>query len=495
MSIPRTAPVCVLLALASCARLPRPFTRRPLPELEMGPGVGLTLYSGGFGIVKERRRLDIRPGRQVLRYDGVAEYIYPESVHFLSLTDPAGVQILEQNYEYDLADAEAILRKYLDRRVDLVLRGSGAAHAQAVGGYLKSYDDRALVLAAPAAGGKVHIIGRDNIRKITCAELPGGLITRPTLVWQVAGRRPGEHLCKVSYMTDGIGWHCNYTAVLNRSHTRLDLSGWVTIRNESGAEYKNARIKLLAGDVHRVSVRAISNECLYGEDLEDIFGEAEDDGFEEKSFAEYHLYTLGRPSTINQNQVKQIELIEPVTNVPVSKYLLCDLTDEDDEHDRPKVMLEFDNTEDHGLGIALPAGAVRVYQRDEADGSLEFIGEDWIEHTPRDETVTACIGRAFDVVCERRSIEHVSGYNQATCTWEVVLRNHKDEAVEVRVRDSFPHNWTVLEQTIDGKPARYKPVDHKTAEWRVRVPARGQATLTYKVRMKWAVDRSDDFDL
>jgi len=492
--------VVACLALGTEALAAEPASRGT--ELQMGPGVGITIYNANFGVVKERRLLDLKKGVDTLKFTGVASAIDATSVHFTSLTDPKGVQILEQNYEFDLVSADKILKKYLDKKIRLTLKAAGSEKSQVATGYLKShggaaaqptpvghYDrwgryvqtyprpaDGKLILASKADGGEIQIIDRSAVRDITCAELPEGLITKPTLVWRVASEKAGKHLCKIAYMTSSISWKCDYTAVLKKGDKEIDLAGWVTINNNSGARYRDARIKLIAGDVHRVTTPT------YGR-AKRPSSAAESDraaGFQEKSFAEYHMYTLGRPSTINEKQVKQIELIEPALGVPVTKFYLYHVGAK-----RPRVMVEFENSKKNKLGIALPRGKVRVYQRDEADGSLEFIGEDQIDHTPRDEKVKLYIGDAFDIIGESKQTAYQSGKRWSRYTQSVELRNHKDDAVEIRVQANVSRASRFEKQTVDGKPVEGKRLDAARMEWRVNVPAKGKAVLVYTVFRSW----------
>jgi len=445
-------------------------------ELDMGPGVGITIYNANFGVVKERRLLDLKGGVQTLKFTGVASAIDATSVHFTSLTDPKGVQILEQNYEFDLVSADKILKKYLDNKINLTLQAAGSEAAKKVNGYLKSYGGGKLILATKADGGEIQIIDRSAVRDVTCAELPDGLITKPTLVWKVSSDKAGKHLCKIAYMANQVSWNCDYTAVLKNKDTQIDLAGWVTVKNHSGARYKDARIKLIAGDVHRVTPPRPRYDAMERRRAT----KARSAGFQEKSFAEYHMYTLGRPSTINENQVKQIELIEPAIGVPVTKFFLYHVGAK-----RPRVMVEFENTKQNKLGIALPRGKVRVYQRDEADGALEFIGEDQIDHTPRDEKIKLYIGDAFDIIGETKQTAYQSGQRWNRYTQSVELRNHKDEDVEIRVQAHVSRGSRIEKQQVNGKPVQGKRLDSARMEWRVKVPSKGKTKLVYTVFRSW----------
>jgi len=467
------AVACLLLWSPTFAAEPPARTS----ELEMGEGVGITIYNANFGVVKERRLLDIAKGVGVIQFTGVASAIDATSVHFKSLNDPKGVQILEQNYEFDLVNADKILKRYLDKKIELTLRAAGPEKAKTVSGYLKSFAGGKLILAQRESGGEITILDRAAVRDITCGELPEGLITKPTLVWRVFSEKAGKQLCKIAYMTNSVSWKCDYTAVIKKKDTEIDLAGWVTINNGSGARYKDAQIKLIAGDVHRITPQY---RAPYERERSARVEKKLDAGFQEKSFAEYHMYTLGRPSTINENQVKQIELIEPAIGVPVTKYFLYMVGAK-----RPRVMIEFENAKKNKLGIALPRGKVRVYQRDEADGSLEFIGEDLIDHTPRNEKVKLYIGDAFDIIGESKQTAYQSGKRWNRYTQQVELRNHKDDAVEIRVQAYLSRGSRIERQEVDGKPVVGKRLDTSKIEWRVNVPKEGKVKLVYSVFRSW----------
>ena len=444
-------------------------------EAQMGEGVALTVYNANFATVKERRLMEFKRGVNEVKFVGVAKTIDATSVHFTSLTAPKAVSVLEQNYEFDLVSADKILEKYLDKPIGLTVRGSGSAGLQEVRGTLKSFVGGQLVLTDD--GGNVRIVSRGAVQGLQLGALPEGLLTRPTLVWKVGSRQAAKHLVKVAYIAANISWKCDYTAVVNKKHTAMDFGGWVTINNQSGATYKEARIKLIAGDVRRVTPAPRPVE--YRRAARDRGG-AGFGGFQEKTFAEYHMYTLGRPSTVNMNQVKQIELIEPAMNVPVLKYYWYP------GGKKINVKLEVQNKKAAGLGIALPKGKVRVHQKDEADGSLEFIGEDEIDHTQKDEKFTLYIGDAFDIVGETKTVKSQSGSRWRRQTIPVELRNHKDEDIVVRVPGSLGRNWRLESQKLDGADTEFKDKkDAWTVVWYVPVKKDGKSVLEYTVFNSW----------
>jgi hypothetical protein len=444
----------------------------------------------GYAVVKDWRKMKLDKGRNIIRFQDVAKMIDASTVHFKSLTDPEGTFVVEQNYEYDLVSREKLLEKYIDKEItlppppdkDLAARTGKLLSSQ--GGIVVEMDGKILI-NPPQTGG------------IVLPSLPGGLITRPTLVWLLDAKKAGEHLAKVTYQTNGILWLADYTAVTKKNDTLLDLSGWVTIDNQSGATYDNAQIKLVAGDVHRAAQPGEAVETRM-RSLAAKGGRAEG-GFEEKGFFEYHLYTLGRPTTVKDNSQKQIELFSPVENVPAKKiYLyfgavnlpwwgsdaLQDRNLGTQMNKKVDIYMTFQNTEKSGLGIPLPAGRVRVYKEDEADGSLEFVGEDRIDHTPKDEKVLLKMGSAFDVVGERKQTNFAVDVRAHWIdeSFEIKVRNHKEEDIEVIVKENLFrwHNWEVKE-----KSHNFEKIDSRTIHFPIKVAKDGEVTLTYTVHYSW----------
>jgi len=395
-----------------------------------GKEVSVTIYQNNFGLVRDVREMELKAGVQEIRFTDVASQIDPTSVHFKSLTAPDQVAILEQNYEYDLVSAEKILQKYIDQVVQLYTK-----EGKIFEGKLLSAGGN---VALEKKDGGIQSIAMANVQNVDFPKLPAGLITRPTLVWYLSNEKEGRHSMETSYVTEGIGWHAEYVALVNHTDTQLDLSAWVSVNNQSGADYEHAKLKLIAGDVHRItppSPRYMDYE------VQAMAKAAPARQFEEKAFFEYHLYTLQRAATIKNNQIKQLALF-PTATTPVKKIFEYDGSKNEK---KVNVKLEFENTEKNGLGIPVPAGKVRVYKSDE-DQSQVFIGEDQIDHTPKDEKIRLYVGDAFDVVGERKQM----GYKQLSDrareeTWEIKLRNHKKEDIEVLVTEHLWGDWEIRE--------------------------------------------------
>lgn len=430
-----------------------------------GPGgLALTVYNNDLALVKDARSIDLKSGTTTVRFDDVAARIDPTSVLFRALDHPGEVSLLEQNYQYDLADADRLLSRYLGRPVTVVMKDNATQ-----AGTLLSFDGAGLVLQ----DGGVKIVNRAEVKSVTLGDLPGGLVVKPTLVWDLASRRSGAETVEVSYLTSGISWHAEYVALANAEDTGLDLTGWVSIDNQSGATYEDAKLKLIAGDVNRVQPEVPPMPMMRKMALGDVAGEAQ---FQEESFFEYHLYSLDRPATVRDRETKQLALFPTAAAKAVKKMTY-------DGARRPKdvvVSLEMVNSRENGLGMPLPKGTVRVYKKGK-DGAQDFVGEDRIDHTATDEKVRLTLGNAFDVVGERIQTDYQRlddrNFKQS---FKIEVRNHKKESVPVSIIEHMAGDWTVSE-----KSSEYKKVDAHTVEFPVNVPADGSVTVTYTVRYRY----------
>jgi hypothetical protein len=461
---------------------------RPLP----GMGTPQANQLPGFALVRLDRDLDLARGRGTIKFTDVAALIDPTTVQFLSLTDPSGTKVLEQNFQFDLVSQDKLLSRYVDRQVSVEQQqGDGV---KVIDGTLLSSND-GLVLRG--ADGQIHALREwSNMR---FGELPGGLITRPTLEWDILSAKGGAQRARVAYQTGGITWWADYNLIFSEGADAnsgfVDVGAWVSLLNQSGARYQDAKLKLIAGDVNRV---APEQKAMMGRVYEMAAMADAPAGFEEKAFFEYHLYTLGRPATIPNNSTKQIELFDKAARVPAKKQLVYYGADFGGYYGGPMldreigpasntkvdVWLKFRNDKASGMGMPLPAGRIRVSQQDKADSSLEFIGEDKIDHTPKDEDVRVKLGTAFDVVGERRQTDFALNSKSRVMeeAFEIKVRNHKEQAVEVIVRENLYRwsQWTLLSQSV---PSEKK--DARTVEFPVKIAAGGEAVVTYRVRYTW----------
>jgi len=431
--------------------------------------ISITIYNNNLGLVKQVRSLEFDKGISFVRFDDVASRIDATSVH---ISPSAGdVAILEQNYQYDLISTQKMMQRYLGQEISLLIEG-GELHR----GKLLSFDGKFIMLQS--SSGEVTITNAEQVVDYRFGSIPEGLILKPTLVWLAESDKKQTTECEVSYLTDGLNWHAEYVAVVDKDDKNLDLSGWVSIDNSSGATYKDATLKLVAGDVHRVTDR--ERGVIY----EDMTFAARAKGapqFEEESFFEYHLYSLSRPSTVADNETKQISLF-PETKTSATKVYTFESRyggyRQPSDKTKIRVNLEFVNSEARGLGMPLPKGKLRVYKAD-SKGDLQFIGEDLIDHTPRDEKVRVFLGEAFDITGERKKTDVVDlgGWHKRE-TYEIKLNNHKEEDIVVTVIESTPgwYEWHITRSNFE-----YKKVDAYKVEFQIPVKSDGEGILTYTI--------------
>jgi hypothetical protein len=447
----------------------------------------------GFGVVKETRKVKLTEGMNELRFTDVAQFIDPTTVSFTDLTKPDATAVLEQNFQFDLVSPEKLYDKYLDREISVVLtRGD---QAETVTGKLLSATGGQLVLQT--ADGVRVLAGQGQ--QVKLGELPGGLITRPTLVWKLNSNDAGERPIQTTYQTNGITWRSDYNLVVNANETRADLGAWVTLMNLCGAGFKDARLKLIAGDVQRIQPRQPMAPMTMARGK--MAMEMDAVGFQEKAFFEYHLYTLPRKTDILANTTQQITLFPTARDVKVEKLMVYyglpesaswyftgspaqDRNLGNQSNPKVDVYLRFKNDKESGVGMPLPKGKVRVYKKDDADGTLEFIGEDLIDHTARNEKVLVKLGQAFDVVGERTQTNFTIDTNrrQMSDSYRIQIRNHKAEPVKVIIRENL-FRWTQWEITEHSD--KFEKIDARTIHFEVTVPADGEKTVTYTAKYSW----------
>ena len=435
--------------------------------------VMVTIYNGNLGLVKDVRETRLPTGLHETEFAEVAAQIDPTTVHLKSLTDPAGLRILEQNYEYDLLSSQKLMEKYVGRTVRLY---------NTDGTYLEA---KLLSTAGPVfeINGQIHL-GHNG--RLVLPSLPENLVSKPTLVWLLRNAVPGPQRVEASYLTGGITWKADYVMVLDPTDSKADLTGWVTIDNKSGATYAKAALKLVAGDVNRAPESRRNQRALEmaakAASVQDATRE-----FTSEGFFEYHLYSLDGRTTLKDNQTKQLTLMS-AGEVPVVKELIYYGAQDyyrtsygmPMSNQKVGVYLDIKNAKEHRLGVPLPKGKVRVYKAD-ASGSQQFVGEDWIDHTPTDERVKIKMGDAFDVVGERTQKDFrkiATGVYEVE--WEIALRNHKKAAQTVTVIEPVPGDWQVLASSH----AWEKPQAH-TLKFQVPVAKESAAKLTYRVRLRF----------
>src|SRR5437762_9261075 len=435
--------------------------------------VMVTIYNGNLGLVKDLREVRFPAGQTEVQFMDVAALIDPTTVHLKSITDAPGLKILEQNYEYDLLTSQKLMEKYVGHKVRLY-QSDGAYHEAT----LLSTDGPVFEI-----NGQIHM---GHYGRLVLPSLPENLVSKPTLVWLLRNQTARPQRVEASYLTGGITWKADYVMVLDATDRLADLTGWVTIDNKSGATYGNAALKLVAGDVNRAAEPRSQARMMELAAKAANSADASRD-FKSEGFFEYHLYTLDGRTTIKDNQTKQLSLLA-AAEVPITKELIYYGAQDyyrnsygvPVSNQKIGVYLEVKNSKENRLGMPLPKGKIRVYKADRS-GSQQFIGEDWIDHTPKDESVKIKMGNAFDLVGERtqRDFRKVAA-GLYEVEWEISLRNHKDAPQTVTVIEPVPGDWQVLASSH-----QYEKIEAHTLKYQISVPRESSAKLVYRVRIRF----------
>jgi len=469
--------------------------------------VDLTIYNQNISLIKELRRINLQKGLGRVVLPEIPTTIDGTSLHFQSLTDPLSVKVLEQNFQYDLIHQAKLLEKYLGREIEFVrIDPEGKKEYTVVGkllatGYTVQPEYGTSMRHYAGGGGMVaEINGKIEINpagRVVLPSIPEGLILRPQLEWLVSSTRGGEHQAEISYLAGQLSWLCNYVAVLDRDDASLGLTGWVTVTNNSGTSFKDAGLKLVAGDVNIVREQFKRSGAMQGA-LQ--MADASEPQFKQTDLFEYKLYSLQRKTDLKDNETKQVELVSG-RNVSSRKVFIYDgLADQwrywyrnssyrshssFGQQSNPKVgvFVTFKNEEKSGLGIPLPKGKIRVYKKDE-DGKEQFVGEDEIDHTAKDEEIRLYLGNAFDLVGDRaqKDFKSYGGGNVIEETIEIKVRNHKKEDAEVLV---YEHPWRWSEWEIIKSNTTWEKVDQTTLKFPVRIPRDQERVVTYTIRYSW----------
>jgi hypothetical protein len=442
--------------------------------------LAVTVYNSNLALVRDVRQVRLPSGESELHLEDIAATVNPSSVHFRSLTEPSRLDVLEQNYQFDLLDPQRLLRKYVGRDVKLLRnrQENGSSVQEEVTAHLLAYND------APVWRIGNEIVTGLQAEQYRFPEIPDNLHSRPTLVWQLANEGQARHRIETSYLANNMNWHADYVLTVGRDDARADLDGWVTVLNTSGTSYRNAQLQLVAGDLNRVRQEVDAMSVL----AQRASAAAKDEAFRQESFSEYHLYTLGRRTTLAENETKQISMLTG-TGVPVQKLFVVNgqqfyyrnrQQPGAPIRDAVRVFYSLRNDQASGLGMPMPAGTVRVYQAD-SKGGVQFAGEDRIGHTPKDEDISLQIGTAFDVVCDRKQTDYTRiADNVFEVGYEITLRNHKTNAITVQVNEPIAGDWQMLNSTFAAKKT-----DAFAAQFNVPVAADGQAVLRYRVRVRY----------
>ncbi|HEV2350269.1 MAG TPA: DUF4139 domain-containing protein [Terriglobia bacterium] len=441
--------------------------------------LAVTVYNSNVALVRDVRSVDLPTGQLDLRFVDIAASVNPVTVHIVSLSAPKDLTVLEQDYEYDLLNPAKLLDKYVGKELTLVRLVSENNSTREV-------PVKATLLANNQ--GPVWQVGNEIVTgmgadRYVFPNLPANLYSKPTLVWLLDNRHPGEQKVEASYLTNDMNWNSDYVLTVGADTKAADLNGWVTVVNHSGTAYRNAQLQLVAGELNRVYSRPVAEERVMMTKAVPAAAP-----FAQEPISEYHLYTLNRRTTLQNNETKQISLLAS-TGVRIDKTFEID----GQEYyyrsiyrpgapikDPVQVHIKFKNAEANSLGMPLPAGTVRVYQGD-SKGRVQFIGEDSINHTPKDETIDLHIGNAFDVVEERKQTDYQQfGPHASEMAYEISIRNHKPDPITVEVNEPIGGDWTMVDSNF-----KYEKTAAFAVRFTVPVGADGESVLKYRVRVRW----------
>jgi hypothetical protein len=459
----------------------RPASPDQSTSLNDQTDLAITVYNSNIALVRDVRQLTLPAGDFRLKFMDIAATVNPATVHFRSLTDPEKLGVIEQNYEYDLLEPAKLLHKYVGKEITL-------ERSYFENNTTKREQFKATLLADN--NGTVWKVGNDIITNLAVEsyhfpEVPANLYDRPTLLMTVANSGARKQQVEASYLASNLSWNSDYVLTVGRDDKAADLDGWVTLANNSGTAFHNARLQLVAGDVNRLpqgAVAATAGKAMV------MSRAAAADQFQQENFSEYHLYSLGRRTSVEDKETKQISLLQG-SGLPVEKVFVVNgqnfyyhnqYNPGSPQKDPVMVFYKFKNEEKAGLGMPLPAGNLRVYQKDSKGGVL-FVGEDHIDHTPKDETVTVHIGNAFDVIAERKQTDYKRiDAHVWEMEFEITLRNHKETPITVEVNEPIGGDWEMLSSTY-----KFTKTAAWAAQFKVPVDKNGTSVLKYRIRAHW----------
>ncbi|WP_456376895.1 DUF4139 domain-containing protein [Thiolapillus sp.] len=468
--------------LLACSIIPASLDAAELVSgLEDQTGLAVTIYNNDLALIKDRRKIDLSAGNLDLAIRGVSAKMRPETALLRNLKQPQALTVLEQNFNFDLLTPAKILEKYVGQTVEIIRMNPATG---------KETQQPAAILSTNN-GVVAKIAGRIETNpkgRYIFPSIPENLRDKPTLVTQINNTAAGTQELELSYLSRGLGWKADYVVELNGTDSALDLAGWVTLTNNSGTSYPRARLQLVAGDVHQVQeilhpIRATAMEMTMAKAPAPMRQEA---------LFEYHLYTLERPTTIADRQTKQVSLLN-ASKVPVTKELVFQGQDyyyrsAYKSLGRPlkaAIFIKFENQASQGLGMPLPKGIIRVYKRD-SGGNAQFVGEDRIDHTPKNETIRLKLGEAFDITARKTQLDYAKvnfghPYSYAAeSTYRIELKNAKSMPIKVKVQEPIPGDWKILRES-----AQHNKVAAGLAEWQIEIPAEGTTVLEYRVLVRY----------
>lgn len=474
------SPCLAVMSILLVSMTPNAYATEIRTMLEDQKSVAVTIYNENLALVKDTRSIKLNKGDNELAFRGVSAQMRPETAILRNLDKPGGMQIIEQNFDFDLLTPQKLLEKYTGKEIQIVRMNPATGLETTETAKVLSTNSGTVVQIGPR-------IETNPVGRFIFNDVPSNLRDEPTLSILLNNRSSATQDVELSYLTGGLSWKADYVAELDSDDSKLDLMGWVTLNNHSGAAYNNARMQLVAGDVNQVQPQVQYRKNIR---VAEMAADAAPQMSEESLF-EYHLYTLGRPTTIADKQTKQVSLLT-AAEIPVVKELVLQGSNyyygsshgNIGQKIKLGVFVQFHNEQKDGLGVPLPKGIVRVYKRD-SGGNAQFVGEDSVDHTPNKETVRLKLGEAFDVTANKTQTdfkikERVMKRNVFESTFEIEIKNAKTKAANVIVREPIPGDWDMLSESDP-----HTKVAAGTAEWRLKIPAEDSKTLTYTVRVKY----------
>ena len=461
----------LLAAAALCVLSAPAFAETAVPQSAV-KNLSVTVYNNGLGLVKDTRGVPFEKGANTVSFAGVSAQIQPETALFSG----DGVRVIEQNFNFDLLNRKSLLQKFLGKQIKVVSTNPATG--------AETTED-ATVLAADS--GVVLKIGdrieTDSKARLIFPDVPATLRDKPTLTVDLLSDKAGTRDVKLSYLTNGLTWRADYVAELNDAEDSIDLNGWVTLTNNSGADYKNADMQFVAGSVNRVRPVTRARPMLMMAKAAAVYDEAAN--MAEEELMDYHLYSLGRKTDILSNQTKQLALLSGSNIAARKEYRFDDITpvysprQKEFDTRNAAVYLQFVNDKKSNLGIALPAGTMRVYKADSKQ-RIFFVGEDRVKHTAENEKVKLALGEAFDVSAKGKQTAYTQFSPKAyEASYEITFQNAKKVPVTVYSYQSLPDGWTITNNS-----AAYTKENAGQVLWQITVPAKGKTVLTYTVRVK-----------
>jgi len=472
-----------LIAISICLASPTFASDiEKLTTIDDQTSVAVTIYNDNLALVKDQRTITLDKGFNNLAFRGVSARIRPETALLRSLNPNNQLHVLEQNFNFDLLTPQKMLEKFTGKQVQLAtINPATGIETVQIATILSTNDGITLKIGDKIVtnpqGGYIFDQVPDNLRD------------QPTLITQLTSSSDKQQTVELGYLTAGLAWKADYVAELNSDETQLDLTGWITLTNQSGTQYNNAKLQLVAGDINQIQTELLGRSVAR-EDL--MMKTMSDSPVAEESLFEYHLYSLNRPTDLADKQTKQVALLS-ASAVPVHKEFLLQGNNyyynssysELGQKMKVAVFVEFDNTEKAHLGLPIPKGIVRVYKNDSNDNA-QFVGEDRIDHTPKNENIRLKLGDAFDITADKKQTDfkkakyfapHTAAYESS---YEIKLKNAKAEPVTVMVREPVPGEWKILQENHP-----HTKMTSGTAQWQITIPAESSETLNYNVLVQY----------